>query len=479
MAGFLVGGVGEDEMVHQFRHPAIVACLIGLAPGCEYGVRAAHRFDIALARFHRRMLVKVRRVAVEPAEITLIDGFRIVVERAVVTARVPFGGQRRRQLDFLGNLDGRQPVIGKAQRLVMHIFVHVALLLQEIDRAVLAPARPVMGGEENLRLAREEVHRFVDVIAPRLGVAHLRAARRVDVVHVAGTVLRHAERLELREIEIHLRRRFGIGRHLEDDFHTVDDELLARLANAFRRRHDGNGAHGNGLAQTGIDMALRIARQHRAIHVGRTAAHRIARQYVLAYRGFEEAFRRDDHEAVPDVLVRDHAAHAAIMVDMAVRVDDGGNGLVAALLTHELQRGGGRFGRDQRVDDDVARIALDEGDVRDVEIADLINARHDFEETVNGIELRLTPEARVYRVGAIATFGLESELAHIPDGVPRLVQHFRVRDRRDEAALCVLEILLGGGRQSLLQLFMCIAGSFRGVFGPGHGAASLICVAAE
>ena len=76
---------------------------------------------------------------------------------------------------------------------------------------------------------------------------------------------------------------------------------------------------------------------------------------------------------------------------MAVGVDDAGDGFVAAMNAHEIEARARCLRRDQRVDDDVTLVAFDEGDVGKIEIAHLIDALGDFEETVNFIELRLTP----------------------------------------------------------------------------------------
>src|SRR5690606_40762503 len=129
----------------------------------------------------RRMLVKIGGVTIKPAEITLVDGLRIVIERAVIAARIPFCLQRGWELQLFGNLERREAVICHAQRLVMYIFVEVALLAKERDRRISTPARPVMACEKHIRLRAEKLNRLVDIPAPRFCIAHLRAARRVDI----------------------------------------------------------------------------------------------------------------------------------------------------------------------------------------------------------------------------------------------------------------------------------------------------------
>lgn len=62
------------------------------------------------------------------------------------------------------------------------------------------------------------------------------------------------------------------------------------------------------------------------------------------------------------------------MVDVTVGVDDGDDGSLAAVPPVEPECSRCGLGADQRIDDDDAGVALDEGDVRQVESPDLIDA---------------------------------------------------------------------------------------------------------
>ena len=79
----------------------------------------------------------------------------------------------------------------------------------------------------------------------------------------AGGVLGHVEHAEPRIEHVHLGRRLGVGRELEDDLHAVDRVLLDRL-------HDdlvgaiSDGAARDALAEAGVDLAARAPRQHAA-----------------------------------------------------------------------------------------------------------------------------------------------------------------------------------------------------------------------
>jgi len=74
-----------------------------------------------------------------------------------------------------------------------------------------------------------------------------------------------------------------------------------------------------------------------------------------------------------------------------VGVDYRGDRLVAPVLAHQGQGRGGGLAGDQRVDDDIARVALDEGDVRQVEITNLIDAGDHLEQAVDRVQTRLAP----------------------------------------------------------------------------------------
>ena len=63
----------------------------------------------------------------------------------------------------------------------------------------------------------------------------------------------------------------------------------------------------------------------------------------------------------------------------------------------QAQRRGGYLGGHQWVDDDDSGVALDEGDVGEVQAADLIDARHHFVEALFGGQGRLPPQAGVHR----------------------------------------------------------------------------------
>ena len=174
------------------------------------------------------------------------------------------------------------------------------------------------------------------------------------------------------------------------------------------------------LADRLVHVAERVARQQYRVLVLRAARHGVAGEHVLGDRRLHEALRRDHLDlAADDVGFVHHAAHAAEVIDVGMRIDDADNRPLAEFFVDELEcRAGGFLGR-QRVEHDPAGIALDEGDVGEVEAAHLIDlARHHFVETVGHIQHGLALQRGV---NALEVLALQQPLvaAHVPGNVGR------------------------------------------------------------
>ena len=182
--------------------------------------------------------------------------------RAVVAAVVPLLVELGRQLDHVGDLDAGVALVQQVQRLVVDVLVKVALLLPVVDDLVVAPHRPVMALELHVGLVAVEIDGLVEIARPLERIAHLRAAQREDVVQRVGGVLRHPHGAELREVGVHLGRGLGAGRHLEHHAHAVDGDFLAGPLDLAGRLDQAGRSGRCRLAKTGVDAALRIARQH-------------------------------------------------------------------------------------------------------------------------------------------------------------------------------------------------------------------------
>ena len=91
----------------------------------------------------------------------------------------------------------------------------------------------------------------------------------------------------------------------------------------------------------------------------------------------EEVLRGDDRHVGAGVH---HPEHAAEVVEVRMGVDHRGDRPVAAVLAVQRQPGRGHLGRNQRIDDDDPGLALDQGHVRQVDSAQLVDAVGDLEQ---------------------------------------------------------------------------------------------------
>ena len=147
---------------------------------------------------------------------------------------------------------------------------------------------------------------------------------------------------ELGQVEVHLGRRLGVGRQLEDERHPVDRHLLARLVITSVGGIRVTVPVETVTPRPAGHLPLGPRRQEDAVHVAGPAAHGVAGHDVFAHRGLEEALRGDDPDlAGLHVLLGDHALHAAIVVDVAVGIDHRHHRLPGPVLIVEVQGGPG------------------------------------------------------------------------------------------------------------------------------------------
>ncbi len=343
-------------------------------------------------------------------------------------------------------------LIGEMQHLVVHVRIEVALVAQHLLDARIAPARPMVGREHDLGLLAEAMQRLADVLRPPQRIAHLGAAQRVDVVKRRRDVLGHPQGLHVGDVGVHLARRFGVGRVLEDHPHPVDLEFLDGLRHKARRRNEPRGAGGDLVSQPLGHEAVRRDRKQQAVLVEEPPVHGVAGKHVLGNGEVHEVDGRDDlHLAGGHVLVLEvKAAHAAPVIAMRVGVDDRRDRpALADLLVEEFRRGAHRFGRDQRIEHDPARLAAHEGDVGEIHPAHLVDAGNHFIEAVVVVQPR---DAEHRGVDAIEFPVLVEELEalHVHGVVARVGLDPEIRHRRDEALLLFVEIArVGEGKRRL------------------------------
>ena len=294
LARLTIVGLGENDMVYDLRHPAVFSFLVCRPGFLKDGRRSPHELDVFLARVLGSEGIEIGRVAVEPADVFLIDRLDVVAHGAVVAAVVPDSGELVGQRQHLGDFDHRVSLIGQAQGLIVDVFVNVALLFEHVDDVLFAPPRPGVPAKHYVRLVAEEFHGLIEKITPVLGIAHFRAPERMQVVQRVHTVVCHAQGLELREVEVHLGRSLGTGGELKDHLDAVDRHLLPGRGDVFRRREQRHLSVRNGLADSGIDVSARGSGKQRAVHIRGATVHDISDDHVLAHGVFEESFGGDD-----------------------------------------------------------------------------------------------------------------------------------------------------------------------------------------
>ena len=194
--GVLVVGLGEDDVVQQLDHPAVVALVERRAGLGHHLVGAAHRLDVAGAAVLGRVGVEVGGVAVVPADVALVHGLGVVADGAVVAPGVALGGEALGRLELLGDLPRGVAVVHEPHALVVQPAVEVALLLEVAAGVGVAEPGPVVGREDRVGVVDEHLDRLLDVLAPVEGVADLRPAEGQRVVQGVRAVLGDAQRVD-------------------------------------------------------------------------------------------------------------------------------------------------------------------------------------------------------------------------------------------------------------------------------------------
>ena len=202
------------------------------------------------------------------------------------------------------------------------------------------------------------------------------------------------------QIEVHLRRGLGARRKLEHEPKPVDSVFLPGVGDLDRRVDQGDRSGRIRLSENDTHLSSRVTVDHGAVHVADASCHRPTGVDPLGNEVFDE-FLGCDHRAPAgvDVLLGGDASDAAVMVGVAMGVDDGGDGTLSAVFAVGGQGGRCGLGGDQRVDSDHAFVALDQREVGGVESAHLIyQIRDDLIEALHRGQRRLAPEAWIDRI---------------------------------------------------------------------------------
>ena len=390
--------------------------------------------------------VQIDGVAVIPAHELLIDRLGIVGHRAVVLAGVPDFVQRLRQLDHVGDLIAGVALIDIGQGLVVDVLIHSRGVDHVIVHHIIPPVRPVVGLEGDLHVLAVERNGLGDVACPCRAVADLGAPQRVEVVERTGAIFRHPKRLMLRQPCVHFGGRLGARCELEFQLHAINRQLFARLGDLVARRKKRHCAGGLPHADALRQLAGDAGGQQDAVLIIATAAHALTGVDVFLHGVLRKARRRDygnfaagkllldGKRLVRPVLRSHHSGNSAKMVHMGVGNDDGLDREFAEILFNELHSSLTALYAHQRVKDNPARVALDNGEVCHIIAAHLIDAVGHLEKPIDMVVFCILPQAGVYAVGRFFVVFQKRKGVLTPEDSPVLVLQLQRFRRVDQAA---------------------------------------------
>ena len=445
--GIGVGRVRIHEVVEHLSHPAVVTVRVVPLGLLHDRVRSAHVLDIPGTHRHAGQRMQSGSVAVEPPEVFHERRLDIVVDRPVVATKREVLSKTARKLDHLCGFDHVVAHVGRTNRLVVDVFVGSGVLLEMLVDPVRPPDRPVMRGVQHLGHTSPLHADIAQVLRPVVRAADCGAPQRVDVVDGETGIFGNGERLVLGDVEEHLRGSLGIGGQDELEFETVDHFLLTSLRDQVCRQRERRIALRRVETQPAGQVPRRPTLNQHAVLVARKARFTVTADHGFVESGGGESLRRKHLDlAGVDVGFGDDPQHAAVMVDMAVREDDGHNRLLGTVLEVEAKGSLRHFLAHERIHDDDAGVALDERDVRDVHPAYLIDAIGHLEQAgVPLHDLGLTPQARIDRGRRRSVAGKEIEIREIPDDCSLgVLDHTIVGEWGDETLRRKIETLLVG-----------------------------------
>ena len=282
-------------------------------------------------------------------------------------------------------------------------------------------------------------------------------------MQVVGGVLGEVERLQARIEHVHLGRRLGLGRELEHDLHAVDHMRLDRLPDDLGRRNERDGAARYDLAEPASTCPRGP--------LGSMAPNWNMARRIMGVPTSTFSFVTSSMKRSGAMMATLPALTSASSTTPRTppkwstwvwRVDHGRHRLPAAMLPVKLQRRPRHLGGDERIDDDDAPAALDDGHVGDVEAAHLVDAVGDLEQAVVHVEPRLPPQAGVHRVRRLLVRE-EGIVLEREDHPAFRVAEGDVGQRGDEAARGVIEVLGIAERQRVQEGVVMRARDRRGV----------------
>src|SRR6267378_114005 len=364
-------------------------------------------------------------------------------DRAVIFARGPVVLKPRWHRTGRGNLGRPQPLIHHSDCLVMYIFVEVTLISQSRSHPFVTPHRPMMLGDQHLRVRTELLERGIEILRPTIRVAHYGAAKREQIVQRVSRILCHIQDMRLWQVNQHLGRRFRVQSKLKYESYSIDSAGLHRLLNGIvwcDNRSEPARSPRVVLVKAFIDVPPFSNWQRHSKLILPAPCLCVSADNGFSDDGLQEARWRNELRFSGSHLgLRDHATHAAIVVGVTVGVDYSHDRLAWTMRKIEVESFARCSGCTECVDDDETGHTLHDRHIRLRETADLKNAVSDLKQSVCGVELRLTPKTWIYgRRGLV--------LKKCP-----AIWIARVGCCRDESPRGVLEVLSVAKRQLRLD----------------------------
>ena len=227
---------------HVGRNPVVAFSDIFANHGQHLFTAPGHHITKSfLGQLFWRKFLKVDRIGIVPTKIFLIHGFRIMYRRSIKWLKGPIFLHTPRQYEHVRNFVHLVAHVHIKERLIMDVLVNGRSFDNKVAdvncrnrfisiffRCALLPVRPVMALENHVRLVAEALFRRKDIMRPGSGVPYLRPSQGIEVMHGPGAVFRKPQSAILREIGVHLRRRFRSRGELELYFQSIDDDGLVR-----------------------------------------------------------------------------------------------------------------------------------------------------------------------------------------------------------------------------------------------------------
>jgi len=264
--------------------------------------------------------------------------------------------------------------------LVVDVFVHVSLILQQLDDLVIAVPGPVVGGEHDLCLISVQPPGLVQALSPGERISDLRSAEGEDVVQCSHAVFRHEECLVVREPDVHLHGSLGIGAVLELHIDPVDGQVLAGLCDINGWGYEGSSPRRRIFAQAVIDEALCIMGKKDAVHVLGPPLHGRAGIDIFADGVLHESgwcYYLDLSGS--HLFIGYYPFHSLVVVCMGMRIDHSFNRIIPQSPVHQGHCRPGGLNCNHGIYDNPAGIALDQAHRCNVVSSDLIDSRDDLE----------------------------------------------------------------------------------------------------